>query len=514
MLNNSIFFVDRIEEKAVCNSKMYYLTGSSFSLPTDFKRVHNENHNLKICTNCKKNHKDVLKGLQSRLSNFPYCCDYHKRLANEKWFNKNDFNNVATLSADKIYFTWDFIKKFIDEINWEDEITDYLSHVIATFGSFPVDHGEPLFLGSYLNSIKSLVSGLDDKKYKKKKDAISDYINRYYITKSGKKQNTDFNVLLSIYHKWFKTFPFEISVFMDLKEKFSRTLPIIEKTRFNKYSGTAILYPTTKNNLINSLCNITNQIVTEINSLKLYEQGKLDELENYKLEIVLQKRKLKLKEGYRSDIKEPNSRYRKILKNWFSDEIDFIKEIEPTLKAIADKKSNLYLDILYACSKMQENKIFWKADENTRTKQILDLLEIRYPTKDQTQMGISATGIKSGSIDGIILDNNRIQIIIEALNLKYLNKIYIQNHISKLEKNYDSKGLKTKFLISYCEIADNSFQDFYEKYISFINNEVQFENLKEVSESLEPNYTDQRILKTVHIREKMSVTIYHILLKM
>lgn len=310
MLNNSIFFVDKIEEKSICNSKMYYLTGSSFSLPTDFKRIHNENHNLKICTNCKKNHTVTLKRLQSRLNNFPYCCDYHKRLVNEKWFNKNDFINVANLSADKIYFTWDFIKKFIDEADWEDEITDYLSHIIDTFGSFPINHGEPLFLGSYLSSVKELVNGLDNKTYEKKKKIIIDHIDGYDLKDSEKKQNTDFNVLLAIYDKWFKTFPFDISIFKSLKEKFSKTLPIIETTRYNKYSELAILSPKTKSNLTKSLCNLTNQIVTEINSLKLYEQGKLDELENYKLEIVLQKRKLKLKEGYRSEIKEPNCKFR------------------------------------------------------------------------------------------------------------------------------------------------------------------------------------------------------------
>ncbi len=514
MLNDSIFFVDKIEEISICDSTMYYFTGSSFSRPTDFKRIENENHNLKNCKHCKKNHQLVLERLESRLKNFPFCCDFHKKLINEKWFNKNDFTEVAKLSADKIYFTWDFIKKFIDEPNWEEEITDYLSHVIDTFGSFPVDHGEPLFLGSYLNGAKDLVNSLDEKKYKKKKRIILDHINSYYLSNGEKKQNTDFNILLSIYDKWFKTFPFDISIFKGLKEKFSRTLPIIEKTRYNKYSGLAIAPPKTKSNLIKLLCDITNQIVTQINSLKLYEEGKLNDIENYKLEIIIQKRKLKIKEGYQNNIKEPNSRYRNILKSWFSDEIEFIKELEPTLKTIENKKDNLYLDILYACSKMQENKIFWKADENTRTKQILDLLEISYHTKDQSQIGVSATGIKPGSIDGIVIDSKRIQFIIEALNLKYLNKKYIQDHISKLEINYDNKGLKTKFLISYCDIVNGTFQEFYEKYISFINYEVKFQNLKESFENLEPNYANQRILKTVHSCEKVSVTIYHILLKM
>jgi hypothetical protein len=62
----------------------------------------------------------------------------------------------------------------------------------------------------------------------------------------------------------------------------------------------------------------------EINSLKLYEEGKLNEIDNYKLEIILKKR-LKLDEGYKNDSKSNDFRYRKILKSWLADEIEFVK---------------------------------------------------------------------------------------------------------------------------------------------------------------------------------------------
>ncbi|KAA5540141.1 hypothetical protein [Adhaeribacter rhizoryzae] len=162
---------------------------------------------------------------------------------------------------------------------------------------------------------------------------------------------------------------------------------------------------------------------------------------------------------------------------------------------------------------MQENKIFWTTDENSRTKQILDLLELNYNTKDQSQYGISNMGKKPGSVDGVVVDKNRVEYFIEALNLQNLNKEYIQMHINKLESKYDSKGLKNKFLIVYCNIADSSFEAFFEKFYNYVNSEVQFDYSKLSIEKINSDYTNQRIIKTVHLRESIEVNLYHILLK-
>lgn len=163
---------------------------------------------------------------------------------------------------------------------------------------------------------------------------------------------------------------------------------------------------------------------------------------------------------------------------------------------------------------MQENKLFWKEDENARTKQILDLLELNYYTKDQTQIGVSTTKKKPGSLDGLIQDNKKEHHFIEALNLKNIDKKYISEHINKLEENYDSKGLRNKFLIVYCNIHNNSFEEFYSRYFNYINQGVNFKFQKQNVEEVESKYVNQRIIKTTHERESKEIVIYHILLKM
>lgn len=513
------FFIEKLKEIEVCEGSFYFIEGSSLLKPTDFIRIKNEIHNLENCDTCKKSFQIRLNSLGKRFDKFPFCCDYHKNLVAQPWFRKEDYNEVPRLTSEKIYCTWDFILKYIDEENWEEEILDYIQYVVHTFGSFPKGMGSALFLDSYTSDLKDMINNVKDRKYDSKKLAIIKHLDSYFISKEKNKKksknDTDLNVLLGIYNQWYKTFPFELSIFSNLKKNFSASLPVFEKVHHNKYLNVSIATPITKNRLINLLESITEKIITEFNSLKLYEQGKLSDLDNYRLEIIIQKRKLKLKAGYQNNSKNLETRYRKILKEWLSDELEFIKEITPALKSIEVKNDNLFLDVVTACGKMQENKIFIESDENGRTRQILDLLSSKYTTKDQTQIGVSSTGKNSGSLDGMVIDQNRIEYFIEALNLSSLNKEYIKNHVNKLEKNYDSKGVINKYLIVYCNLnKSNSFKSFADKYFNYLNNDLEFSFQKINIENLESNYANQRIIKSTHLRESTEVSIYHILLKM
>lgn len=511
--SEDFFLINKIKEIEVCETKILQFSGTSFRKPTDFIREINEEHNLENCKQCKESYLAVLETFENRHKNFPNCCKYHKKLSTQSWFNVNDYLEIPQFSAEKIFYSWHLIIKFLDDKDWDNKIFDYLDYVIYTFGIFPKDFGEPLFLSSYFESLKELLKSKKEKKNEKKKQAIEDYLNSFYL-KNQKKADTDLNVLLGIYNQWYKVFPFDISIFKHLKEKFSKSLPIIEKTHYNKYLEIIIATPKTKHALINHLEDITNKLLLEINSLRLYEEGKLNEIDNYKLEIILKKRQLKLDEGYKNDSKNNDTRYRKILKSWLADEIEFVKELSSTISNIELKQRNIFLDILYACNKLQENKIFSNLDENNRTKQILDILELNYHTKDQSQVGYSSTGKKAGSVDGIVIDKNNIEYFIEALNLKSLDKQYIESHIHKLEKNYDNKGLPNKFLIIYCNVLENTFDSFYNKYFNFINDEFAFVYNKINIDNIKSNYTNQRIIKTIHTRESLNVNIYHILIKM
>lgn len=161
---------------------------------------------------------------------------------------------------------------------------------------------------------------------------------------------------------------------------------------------------------------------------------------------------------------------------------------------------------------MQQNKLFWNVDEDDRTRQLLDLIHKDYHTKDQARYGKSSVGKKAGSVDGVISINNK-EYFIEAFNLNSLRRATIKLHIDKLEKNYDSKGIKEKFIVVYYNLKPNTFAKAVKKYKDYISNEHTFVYQKTNElEEIQVEFTDSRLFKTHHNREGQKVVLYHLLL--
>lgn len=201
-------------------------------------------------------------------------------------------------------------------------------------------------------------------------------------------------------------------------------------------------------------------------------------------------------------------------------ELIFPKMINYFSTKESSKTEKILQDLLDACYKTQNNKIFQDdTDENKRTKQILELLGSKneYKTENQHPTGMSSTRKNIGSCDGLIIDNqSNNEYYVEALNLNSFDKTYLKSHINKLEFNYDFKGLPLKFFLVYCNLKDNTFDDFVIKYKSYIENEMSYYYQKSIirEEIVEFNkFTNSRVFHSSHIRENKNVNLYHILLK-
>lgn len=184
------------------------------------------------------------------------------------------------------------------------------------------------------------------------------------------------------------------------------------------------------------------------------------------------------------------------------------------------KANRVLNDLLDACYKTQKNKVFQDdTDENKRTQQILELLGSKnnYRTESQHQTGKSSTGKKIGSCDGLIIDEqSNEEYYVEALNLDSIDKTYLMSHINKLESNYDFKGLSIKFILVYCNLKENTFDIFVNKYKSFITSEMIYYYQKSIinEEPVEFNkFANSRVFCSTHTRENKNVYLYHILLK-
>lgn len=308
-------------------------------------------HDFNTCEDCQKTLKELIKRLTEKFEGnhkdganpFPFCCSNHSELTKLKEFNRADFVGVPEMVARKIIYTNSHIKNNHQSETYYKDITDYIDYTVESFGQMP-GNAEPLYLSDYFFYITDLLERNTEVE-KGRKNRLLEFLKAYRTPTETPK--TDFNILLGTYQKWLKVFPFEISFFSTLKPHFEKQLPILNgKPETNKYTGIAKAKMHTKGSLIDVLLNLTNNLLTQINTTTLYEKGQLTEPQKIKLELVLNERKMKLKQGYVNSSKDEEQRYRKILKEWFADEKRFIDEVTPILKALPPQPIKTKADIL------------------------------------------------------------------------------------------------------------------------------------------------------------------------
>lgn len=274
--------------------------------------------------NCCPFHKSVFEGAESWFSQF----EQDKAIVSKWWYSKANYSGIAEKIVKQLSYTEHHISERINIDDWYKDITDYIEYNVESFGHPAI--GLHLYLGNVQHYIKNTNSEIP----KNKRLRIIEFLATYYVN-PNERPKTDLNILYSTYQKWLKVFPFEISFFSTLKPHFEKQLPILNgKYETNKYTGLTKAKMHTKGSLIDVLLNLTNNLLTQINTTTLYEKGLLTEPQKIKLELVLNERKMKLKQGYVNSSKDEEQRYRKILKEWFADEKRFIDEVTPIVKAL------------------------------------------------------------------------------------------------------------------------------------------------------------------------------------
>lgn len=139
---------------------------------------------------------------------------------------------------------------------------------------------------------------------------------------------------------------------------------------------------------------------------------------------------------------------------------------------LSDKLNDLsiveFIDRLYSiCIKLQGNTKYINATEDDRNDYVRDMIGQYddYVIKDQTRRGLSSTGISSGEVDILVEKDNVPFSIIEALNLNYLDKNYLAEHLQKIY-TYDANGNLFNVCLIYAKLKD--FASFWEKYCDYI----------------------------------------------
>lgn len=385
--------------------------------------------------NCCPFHKSVFEGAESWFSKFPNCCDQHKAMVSKWWYNKANYSGIAEKIVKQLSYTEHHISERINIDDWYKDITDYIEYNVLSFGHPAI--GLHLYLGNVQQYIKNTKSEIP----KNKMQRLIEFIETYYSSPIDidKTNKTDLNVLYSTYQKWLKVFPFEISFFATLKPHFEKQLPILNgKPETNKYTGIAKVKMHTKGSLIDVLLNLTNNLLTQINTTTLYEKGLLTEPQKIKLELVLNERKMKLKQGYVNSSKDEEQRYRKILKEWFADEKRFIDEVTPIVKALPPQPI-----IESPFSVLEWATIFYYADETkllTESRLIKTRLE-QFMSKHQINTTFDNFKTKYYEAKKRINEKNdypinKLKLIIPFLKENYKQTVTkVENEINFLEEN-------------------------------------------------------------------------------
>lgn len=316
-----------------------------YSLPYEIKAP--SGHDFDNCGYCRSSLKKLEESFSRKFTGdgtspgFPFCCGWHKNLLDIKAFDRNDFAGAPEMAARKIIYTCRHILDSFTGDGYYGEITDYIEYAVQSFGSMPESCGEPFLLGVYMHIVKNEInricetSGISDRDERRKK--LLEYME---ALKNPEGRHDDISALVDAYNRWLKIFPFDTVFFSGLKQKFGTAFPLIRKESLNRYSGRIRVSIYTKEELAGKLVSVTDQLLKEINTYRLYKQNRLSDLQGTELELVLAARKARLEEGYLDDSPDEERQYRRIIGAWLADEKNFIREIAPFIRQMdreADK---------------------------------------------------------------------------------------------------------------------------------------------------------------------------------
>lgn len=285
---------------------------------------------------------------------FPNCCEFHSLIQEElqmfidKFPNsqgekevvkylglgKEDLKYILEKVPKQVKYVEQHIENKKNNDDWYEDITDYIEYNLDSLGS-------PSFgQGTMIYALKHWIKNSTIELEQYKRDKLLVFFEPYLDPKK-KIESADLNILHGIHQKWIKSFPFELSYFEGLKPVLEKRMPFLsEKPRENRYSKIAKAKMHTESSFVIALTELTKSLLAKIDSVKLMEDGKISSVDQKRLELIKEDRKIKSKlllEQYNKQ----ERKYLKTIKKWLEDEKIFFSEIkEFDQKLITKPKSS------------------------------------------------------------------------------------------------------------------------------------------------------------------------------
>ncbi len=340
--------------------------------------------------------------------NYPNCCDNHKQAFNDitTWFigyiTKNqdylkllkngqikaeEFKNWPLKILRSIDYTINFCEKRIDNADWFEDITNYIEYVSWCFGQPKIGYfAYEYFVKTNISDSPTMPEEKKQKLLKWFDDIHKESENKNLISKNNITQ------LHFIYQKWLKIFPFELDYLSHLKPQFTKTLPFLEgEIRNNPYTGMASAKIISSEKLINFLLELTKNILSAINGLKLYELNLINNVNQKQIEIINKERRLEL-EKLKSTAKSPERKFIGIAKQWLKGERKYFERIKPLLPANSPEKTISQNEISATSHPLFINNLIGNEKEKTA---LLKFLKEQYKNQKGKQIAIMIQALES-----------------------------------------------------------------------------------------------------------------------
>ncbi|MEM6736114.1 MAG: hypothetical protein AAF620_08605 [Bacteroidota bacterium] len=439
------------------NLNLSEVSADTFEL-TYFDIVKPEGHEFPAhFPQCCQYHKCVHQDINSWYEKFPKCCAHHKKLLEAHWFNKSDYNGVIRKVESQLSYTEYLINEKIKNVDWYEDITDYIEHNIASFGQLPTGYGSPVGLNGYLQHLLNWLKNLASDTYKLPPDKvkrIAEYIEDYQKPKGTVEVNL--NALINTYKNWLKVFPFSTSYFKNLKPIYQKNIPILKGApRTNRYSGVSKVKLSTQSDLIEFLVSITKKLLEQVDSTELVESGVLNDSKKHLIELVNAIHKTKQVQ-LTNKFMDEELKYIDILRQWLFNEKEYFEEIE----AIIQFEQSPYTP------KLQLPAI---ANEDTFEDFVCDLYNKLYPDHLYERFGK-----KGNSQKGIDIISTRSKVALQC-KLKSKSRANVKSELKKdfksdLIKSKDLKNIRIDHLIFASTYEDNVDLN---EYIEGLKNDLQ-----------------------------------------
>jgi len=276
---------------------------------------------------------------------FPDCCPTHKKLKHFTNFKKEDYDYIPTQILNNTKYFAHAIEIFIDKKDWLIELTDYMEFLIESLGNPRI--GGHIFD----NALRGLIEGVKINGKEFTDDQRLELLQHLEPLKPPEDlDERDIDVLFETFQKWVVAIP-NVGGFKEFKERFKGKIPMnlfLIEPRFNKYLGISKYRSRSRNELLDFLFDITNDIIKisrdEINK-ENYDKNSLLIAAVERLRI--KQDKLQIKGD--SDIEVA---YLELIENWLSIVIEFYQVLN---QIVADNNnSKLSIDIKAAIENLND----------------------------------------------------------------------------------------------------------------------------------------------------------------